>query len=128
MTDQNQIFTRTQYVREKLISHQDYHAQFVTDETLHAVANRFGVEQLREALERDRHLNTIPLSEWEALSFTELDGAPGPRYFRSWGAFRARIPFDRAAATAAAEGVTRATLVCIAKVAARMLVARTRIS
>ncbi|MFF2053855.1 hypothetical protein ACFVU2_19780 [Leifsonia sp. NPDC058194] len=116
------IRTRNEYVREKTISHHDYYAQFVTEATLRHVHNAFSVDTLRDALAQDRHLNSIPITRWDRLAIHELDVDRPWIGLRSSGRFTAAIPFDRAAAAAAGELVSRATLICIIKTAARMLV------
>jgi len=122
MTDQTQIFARVQYIRDHTISHEAYYTQFVTAETVLFVQNRLGVERLREALAEDEHLNAIPIKEWEALAIREISEPQFKTIAAAPNPFRARIPFDRVAAQQAGELVSRSTLVCIAKRAARMLV------
>lgn len=116
------IHARNEYIREKAISHHDYYAQFVTEATLRHVHNAFSVDTLRDALAQDRHLNSIPITRWDRLAIRELDVDLPWIGLRSSGRFTAAIPFDRAAAAAAGELVSRATLICIIKTAARMLV------
>ncbi|MET0885979.1 MAG: hypothetical protein ABWX92_05960 [Mycetocola sp.] len=117
------FFTRKQYVREQRVSHDDYFAQFVTEETLRHVHNAFTIERLTRAFDEDHHLNSIPLKQWDAITTRPVDHTLGWT-LRDSGPFHATIPFDREAAKAAHEYATRATLVCIAKRAARMLVER----
>ena len=116
------IYTRTEYVREKTISHHDYYAQFVTGATLRHVRAAFDVETLSDAFARDRHLNTISIPKWERLAIRELDIERLGIGLRSSGRFAAAIPFDRAAVAAAGDFVSRADLICIAKCAARILI------
>lgn len=117
------VHTRDEYVRGGLVSHDDYYAQFVTPDTLRHIGWAFGTETLRDALAEDKHLNSIPLQRWGLLAVRELDdrnrGSLNPS-----GPFTAAIPFDRDVAAAAGELISRATLVCIAKRAAKMLVER----
>lgn len=120
------IRTRDEYVREGLLSHDDYYAQFVTAETLRHIGWAFDTETLRKALVEDEHLNSIPLQRWNLLAIRELDERNRGRLNPS-GRFTATIPYDHEAAVAAGEGVTRATLVCIAKRAAQMIVERATI-
>jgi hypothetical protein len=120
------IRTRKEYIREKTVSHHEYYAQFVTEATLRHVLMAFSVETLREALARDEHLNSIPLKRWDLIAIRELDVDQPWIGLRSSGRFAAAIPFDRAAAAAADESITRAVLICIAKCAARILVDRTQ--
>lgn len=117
-----QVLTRQQYLHDQTVSHEDYFAQFVTEETLRAVRNVFDAEQLSEALDEDRHLNTIPLRKWETLAIHEIDSAGLRTFPRDSGRFYAGIPFNREAAKEANEAITRSTLVCIAKRAARTVV------
>lgn len=117
------VFTRDEYVRDRTVSHDDYYAQFVTEQALRKVESWFGVEQLSQALAEDRHLNTIPLRQWDALSIQEIDQPRGWSPSPS-GRFYAAIELDREAIAVAGETVTRSTLVCVAKRAAQMLVER----
>lgn len=117
------VRTRDEYVRHRAVTHDEYYAQFVTDETLRHIGWAFDTETLRTALSEDEHLSSIPWRRWQLLAIRELDGRNFHRLDPS-GPFTAAIPFDRSAATAAGETVTRSTLVCIAKRAAKMLVDR----
>lgn len=117
----SRIHTRSEYVRERVVSHDDYYAQFVTDETLRHISWAFDTTTLRDALAEDPHLNSIPLPRWGLLAIRELEGPAFPRLNPS-GPFTAALPFNRQLADAAGESVTRAVLVCIAKRAAKMLV------
>lgn len=126
MTQNTAIRTRKQYM-DREISHQDYYAQFATEETLRSVEQTFGLETLRTELAKDLHLNGIPLERWGSLAWTPVNRHGSPVHRRvqgnDSGPFRASIPFNRDAITAAGESITRATLVCIAKEAARRVVA-----
>lgn len=117
------VHTRDEYVREGIVSHDDYYAQFVTPETLRHIGWAFDTETLRKALAEDEHLNSVPLQRWDLLAVRELEDRNRGRLNPS-GPFTAAIPFDRDVAAAAGELVSRATLVCIAKRAAKMLVER----
>lgn len=117
------VHTRDEYVRDRLVSHDDYYAQFVTPETLRHVGWAFDTETLRKALAEDEHLNSIPLRRWDLLAIRELEVRNQGRLNPS-GRFTAAIPFDRDVAATAGEWISRATLVCIAKRAARMIVER----
>jgi hypothetical protein len=116
------IYTRTEYVREKTISHHDYYAQFVTDATLRHVRAAFDVETLCDAFARDKHLNTISIRKWDRLAIRELDVDQPWIGLRSSGPFAAAIPFDRGAVREAGDFISRADLICIAKCAARILI------
>lgn len=100
--------TRKQYMTDSSALHYNYYLQFCTRETIQAVTNRFGLQQLEKALKTDQHLNNIDLREWDALCFTETKS----------GSFRAILPINRYMITAVNETITRAVLVCIAKNAA----------
>lgn len=115
------VFTQKQYVREQKVSHDDYYAQFVTEETLRHVNSAFSIERLSRALDEDQHLNSIPLRQWDAISFRPVDDTEGWT-FSGKGPFYAILPLNREAAKAANEFITRAGLTCIVKRAARMLV------
>lgn len=114
-------FTRSDYMRERIVSHHDYYSQFVTDDTIKYIRTWFDPETLADALAKDEHLNSIPLTRWDALAIEEADGSRGAVRRRP-GRFYARIPLDVAAASAASETITRAVLVCIAKCAARIII------
>jgi hypothetical protein len=122
MPENTPVLTRKQYMSASSVRHETYYAQFVTEETLRTVQNAFGIERLSEALTADRHLNTIPLSQWDNISFREIN----PPRFKNVAAqpnrFVATVPFNREVAAAAGEAVTRSTLICIVKSAARTLV------
>lgn len=122
-TDRTRIFTRNEYVREGAITHHDYFAQFVTEDTIRHVLLWFTPEILADALAADEHLNSIPLARWDAMTINELDSRyPGSVHRR--GRFSARIPFDRVAVASARDYITRAGLTCIAKCAARIIIDR----
>lgn len=110
------VLTRREYLVDRRVSHEDYYAQFVTAQTLNFVGGAFDAERLSRALDEDRHLNSIQLERWTSLT-TRPVGRDG---------FASRLPFNRALVAAAGESITRATLVCIAKRAARMLVEQHR--
>lgn len=104
--------------------HELYHAQFVTDETLRQVTSCFGIDLLVAELPKDRALNTIPLERWDRLCWISSDPSNTSTWRNPTGSFRSLLAFDRDAAEAAGESITRATLVCIAKTAARIAVER----
>ncbi|ROR75985.1 hypothetical protein SAMN06295974_3870 [Plantibacter flavus] len=113
---QTQILTRRQYMHDRVVSHEDYYRQFVTADTIRVVDQVFSLERLTAALENDRNLNSIPLADWDAATFVELRAWPGDTRFR------ATLPFNRSVAAGAGESITRATITCIAKCAAKLLV------
>ena len=64
-----EMFTRSDYLADKnLGAHRRYYSQFVTAETREYVKGHFGVERLTAAFTADRHLNAIPLKEWDSVS------------------------------------------------------------
>lgn len=107
-------------------AHQDYYRQFVTDRTLAHVRARFGVEALAAALKADENLNSISLEVWDRLTWHPTNESPRPGQYTSArgasGPFQSHMPIDDRMIALTGEWVTRATLVCIAKQAARMLV------
>lgn len=112
-------FTRKQYLAGDC-THDEYYGQFVNAHTLRYIGRRFDANELSVAYAKDRHLNSIPLAVWDALSWAPADGR---RYSGGdSGPFHAILPFNRHAIEAAGEQVTRATLVCIAKRASRMII------
>ena len=133
------IITRADYLKRStaarlhpspsssMTEHQRYFAQFVTDKTIAHVRQSFDADQLIKAFNADPHLNTIPLDRWDAATWHNVNGS-GHRSRETaagnaGGPFYSHLPFDRDAIAAAGETVTRAVLVCIAKEAARQLVA-----
>lgn len=118
------IITRKEYMagrtQDGAMSHDEYHGQFVTDATKSAVSNRFGVGRLVEAFAGDPHFNSIALEEWDRLAWVST--SPG-RAGALDATFRAVLPIDRHAITAADEQITRTALIRIAKAAARIVVA-----
>lgn len=124
MTDST-VNTRKQYI-DKQITHRDYYSQFVTENTRSIVRSVFGLDRLTEALREDERLNSIPLNEWDALTWHPVDDNGAFRSdgmsHHSSGKFRAHLPLDYDAIDAAGEGVTRAVLVCIAKEAAHQVI------
>lgn len=110
-------------------AHETYFRQFVTEQTLRHVEQRFDVETLAEALAKDVNLNSIALEQWDRLAWIPTEKAtPAQRSYTGGvsGPFYSTIPMDDDAARLAGESVTRATLVCIAKETARQLVQRAR--
>lgn len=117
------ILTRTDYLdsAKPEVDFEAYHGQFVTDATRHAVESRFGKQALRDAYRRDKHLNTIPLGSWDALcsNFAQRTGGKQKQ------PFQVRLPYDHEVFTQAngSPHVSQADLVCIAKCAARQIIA-----
>jgi hypothetical protein len=82
--------------------HNDYYKQFVTPELIVHVCRRIGMERILRALNSgDKHMNTIPLGEWDAM--------------HQW-----MPPITRAKRKELGEGNSLGATVCIAKCAARM--------
>ena len=107
-------------------AHQDYYRQFVTDRTLAHVAGWFEPGELAAAHAKDEHLNTIPLEKWDRLTWHPTNKNPRPSQYTSArgasGPFQSHLPINDQMIELTGELVTRSTLVCIAKQAARMLV------
>lgn len=111
------LITRKRYMSEAGLHHA-YYRQFVTDETLRTVRRRFTHRQLRAALKTDEHLNSIPLPQWDALTFQ----ADGPRH--STDGFKILLPLNRDVWAQANDGrstISIAELTCIIKAAARII-------
>jgi len=126
------MITRKQYLAGEA-SYYDYYAQFVTDATVRTVAQAFGVDNLTKALAADRHLNTLPLARWDALTTAPTVPPTCPMCHQTQpgaserGGFRVILPFNREVrALADAYPMTRADAVCIAKVAAVIAVNRSQ--
>lgn len=64
-----EMFTRAEYLADKHSgAHKHYYGQFVTAETREHVKDRLGVERITAAFIADRHLNSIPLKEWDSVA------------------------------------------------------------
>lgn len=61
------MFTRKDYVIDGKCTHQQYYAQFVTEEIKMIVVLNFGLDTLEEAYQEDKTFNTIPLQRWDLL-------------------------------------------------------------
>lgn len=115
MTKKEQaLFTHKDYM-DKKCSHREYFAQFVTNGTLNAVSRSIGKDRI--VASTDPHFNDIPLRKWDALT------GYGNRniYGTISGGFHATLPCNYNRIKEAGEWATAATLVCIAKEAARQL-------
>lgn len=60
--------TRNDYISGKC-THREYYAQFVTSDIKAAVENKFTKARLIEAFKQDEHFNTIPLHQWDNLTY-----------------------------------------------------------
>ena len=49
--------------------HQEYYAQFVTDEIKNLVKNKFGIRNLVNAHKVDPNFNNIPLKRWDSFGY-----------------------------------------------------------
>ena len=61
------MFTRKDYAIDGNCTHQQYYAQFVTEEIKMIVVLNFGLDILKETYQKDRAFNTIPLHRWDLL-------------------------------------------------------------
>lgn len=98
--------TRQQYLNNTKL-HNEYYAQFVTEEIKQLVLRRFGIEKLCAAYEEDTDLNSIPLVNWDGLGIHLMHGS---RYL------------DRQLIKETGQGYSNAGAVCILKEAARQLI------
>lgn len=65
----SETITRSQYMADKTPgAHQRYYSQFVTAETREHIRRHFGVDRLTKTFAEDRHLNAIPLNEWDSAA------------------------------------------------------------
>lgn len=102
-------------------SHHEYYSQFVTPEILALVQNKFGKDSLKEAFAKDEHFNTIPLRQWDNLAGWQITHSQGSEnYHLSSTYVRDLIGKDKL--TAAGEGYSCGTGVCVLKAAARILI------
>lgn len=107
------MFTRKQYL-SNVCTFAEYYDQFVTPEILNRVTRDIGLDRLLAS--KDEHLNDIPLKEWDAL----FGGV-----FRSGQMIVSpTVPHDinKMLKECGEGGASMATLVCIAKQAARQLI------
>jgi hypothetical protein len=94
--------TRKQYMDGE-ITHDEYYSQFVTAGTKDLVCGLIGLDRIKEST--DKHLNDIPLKEWDSVGHM-IQTTPSDL----------RLRMDKAG-----DYCTKAGLVCIAKAAARSL-------
>lgn len=76
-----QKYSREDYMAKRC-THREYYGQFVTPAIKQMVISRFGIPTLLRST--DKHLNDIPLHQWDALAGcrmrgSELIGTPTPR-------------------------------------------------
>lgn len=86
------------------VSHDEYYSQYCTTRMQSIVVQSLGKSRIVAALADDRHLNSIPLSEWDRLG-RAINSAELSKAFKEAGDF-----------------VTLAGLVCVAKQCAGMAV------
>ncbi len=60
MTNSKKI-TRADYMNNSTELHHDYYSQFVTESTKRFVLGSLTIEQIKEGLEKDKHLNKIKI-------------------------------------------------------------------
>ena len=98
------MFTHKDYVIERKCTHQQYYAQFVTEEIKMIVVLNFGLDTLKEAYQEDRTFNTIPLHRWDSL-----------------GIFL-NVPIMHDKFKQHQDFISQASIVCVLKEAARQVV------
>ena len=96
--------TKKQYLNRE-VTHREYHAQFVTNRMKSVVKQKFGVQKLKDCINKDKYLNNIPLSEWEKLGCLLTKNSETRKRIKRTGSF-----------WALADGV------CIVKEAAKQLI------
>lgn len=64
--DMQQMFNYKQYMNGEC-NHQEYYLQFA-NAVERMVNSQFSVDQLKKAYAKDKHLNSIPLSNWDLIS------------------------------------------------------------
>lgn len=103
--NKRELFTRTDYINKKC-TQAEYYGQFVTTGVMALTGQYFSRAQLVEAVKSDEHLNTIPLSKWDALGRVFMNNSLGlSDLMKERGDF-----------------ITQAALVCIGKAAAKKIV------
>jgi len=93
--------TRKDYM-EKKVSHHDYYKEYVELADIRPQSIPFSVEELEEALNKDKNLNSIALRKWDSIG-SRFNTSKVHKISKLKGSW-----------------VSQATLVCIAKTAARM--------
>jgi len=58
------MITRKEYM-DKEYTHEEYYGQFVNDAIIKIVGDSIGVDRIKAST--DKHLNDIPLKEWDNL-------------------------------------------------------------
>lgn len=94
------MFTRKDYL-DSNCTHEQYYSQFVNDQIKAIVSTFFGTKELKNAYAKDPSFNTIPLQQWDNLTYR----------FSCDKALKERGDYS-----------TLAGKVCILKQAARMIV------
>jgi len=61
------VFTRKDYMA-KVCSHSEYYAQFVTKAIKALVLSEFSISTLKVEIQKDHHLNTLPMKRWDLLA------------------------------------------------------------
>ena len=63
------MFTRKDYL-DGTVTHEMYYSQFVGGDEFGIVKSHFTEGEICNAYTQDEHFNTIPLSVWDALSYS----------------------------------------------------------
>lgn len=109
-------YTRSDYMSNKC-SHREYYSQFVNDDVKSHVIKHIGLSKLLSS--KDKHLNDIPLREWDSLggfAFRRNDIILRPRSIDDIK------PIDYELLKEAGEGLSPATSTCIYKEAAKEII------
>lgn len=61
------MIQRKDYLDQK-VTHAEYYSQFVTEDIKRNVVRKFGKTILLNSYMTDRHLNNIPLKQWDTLT------------------------------------------------------------
>lgn len=68
-TQTNSIeFTRKEYLNQEC-TYEQYYNQFLTPAIIAIVANRFSIDELKEAYQKNESFNSIPLAAWDSLAY-----------------------------------------------------------
>jgi hypothetical protein len=109
------IKTRDEYMNGK-VEHREYYAQFITDEMVKQVKDNIGIERIKAS--KDKHLNDIPMKEWDGLSGISFKIINGSQTLAS----RPQVSHKFVElCKQAGEGISPSTLVCVYKEIARQL-------
>lgn len=120
------MITRKDYMSKKA-THREYFSQFVNEEILKLVEDRFGRERLKKAFETDRHFNSIRLDEWDFLNGYIWPGSRFKNVAHNERDYLKKL-IDLRKLKETGEGYSLNTCTCILKEAAQMIIERPEVT